>query len=156
MSETSKKRGAKKGALTLSEESFADGIINAQLDIFESPKKNETKQEEAKQHDLEMTVLPEQDTFRAILDSARQNLMLEQFKVKLAAAVKEEPVENHSFLKKVYDFIFVWGGVFSIVKLHHGGTYSNLGVMYYSPFLNTCLSMVIVTFLLAFSANDFS
>ena len=43
MSETSKKRGAKKGALTLSEESFADGIINAQLDIFESPKKNETK-----------------------------------------------------------------------------------------------------------------
>jgi hypothetical protein len=65
-------------------------------------------------------------------------------------------MQGPTFLKKVKDFVHTWGGVVSIVKVHHGGTYSNQGIMYYTSFFNTILSLSVVFFLLIFSSNDFA
>ena len=60
-------------------------------------------------------------------------------------------------LQEVKNFVHNWGGVVSIVKVHHGGTYSNqTGLMYYTSFFNTILSLTVIFFLLIFSSNDFA
>jgi hypothetical protein len=61
-----------------------------------------------------------------------------------------------SYLEIVKEFVHNWGGVISIVKVHHGGTYSRNGLMYYTSFFNTILSITVIFFMLVFSSNDFA
>ena len=67
-----------------------------------------------------------------------------------------KPQVAKSTAEKVKDFIQLWGGAISVVKVHHGGTYSNWGTMYYTSFGNTVLSMCVVFFMLIFTSNDFA
>ena len=56
---------------------------------------------------------------------------------------------------KIKNFI-KWFGMVSLVKVHHGGIWNKDGIMYYTSFFNTALSMAITFFLLVFSSNDFA
>lgn len=69
--------------------------------------------------------------------------------------IEEEEGGSQQFKTKIKHFI-KWFGLVSLVKVHHGGIWNKDGIMYYTSFFNTALSMAIAFFLLVFSSNDFA